>query len=84
MPERIITAIFTAACSDLSLAVICCYAPKQVAGKGKYKFYQYGVCNEASAYEAVVKVKAGNIEEENRNKRKNVLGHMGGAGLVRS
>lgn len=84
MPERIITATFTAACSDLCLAVICCYAPKRVAGKRKYKFYQYGVCNEASAYEAVVKVKVGNIEEENGNKQKNMLGHMEGVGLVRS
>lgn len=87
MPERIITAIFTTACSNLCPAVICCYAPKQVAEKGKQKFYQSSVWNEAPAYEAVVKVKAGNVEDESRNnKQKNTLGHVGRGGveLVRS
>lgn len=42
----------------------------------KYKFYQYGVWNKAPAY--VVKVKAGNREDESRNnKQKNILGHVG-------
>lgn len=69
MPERIITAIFTAVCSNLCLAVICCYAPKQVAEKRKYKFYQYAVWNKAPTYERVVKVKAGTIEDESRNNK---------------
>lgn len=75
------------ACSNLCLAVICCYAPKQVAEKGKYKFYQSSMWKEAPAHEAVVKVKAGNVEDESRNnKQKNTLGHvgLGGVELVRS
>lgn len=80
MSERIITAIFTEACSNLCLTVICCYAPKQVAEKGKKnKFYLQNIWNEAQAYEAVVKVKAGNAEDKSRNKgQKNRLGERTG------
>lgn len=80
MSERIITAIFTEACSNLCLTVICCYAPKQVAEKGrKNKFYLQNIWNEAPAYKAVVKVKAGKAEDESRNKgQKNRLGERTG------
>lgn len=74
-------------CGDLCLTVIGCCAPKQVAEKGKYEFYKYGVWNKAPAYEADVKVKAGSIEDESRNnKHKNMLRHvgLGGVELVRS